>query len=279
MKKPKKKMSAKRKPAARKTKPAARKAKPAAKKSAKKKSAKQAAKRAPKKAARRAPKKMASKRPAARKAAKRTAPKAAKKRAAKRAAKPTRLRVVAGRKPKRVAMPAKRAFETATTGATAKDLVLFELERARVAVLSSIQGIAPATAHRPIAPGKWSIREIILHMVTRDQARLQEMERALQGERVSWIELDTETQDRLNAEKLEALDAFGWDETLRMLHATRERLLDELMSVPAEPAELWSTAHPFGEMLAGLAPHDRHHAEQIKAARTAPVESESPAGV
>jgi hypothetical protein len=51
---------------------------------------------------------------------------------------------------------------------------------------------------------------------------------------------------------------------VRQLHATRRQLIEELESVPDEPAEVWTDAHPFGWMLWALVPHDRHHAEVIQ---------------
>jgi hypothetical protein len=41
-------------------------------------------------------------------------------------------------------------------------------------------------------------------------------------------------------------------------------LMEAVEGVPEQPAEIWSPEHPFGWMLNGLPPHDRHHAEIIK---------------
>ncbi len=53
----------------------------------------------------------------------------------------------------------------------------------------------------------------------------------------------------------------------RLLEATRGELLAALLAAPAEPAERWTQAHPFGATMLELPRHDRHHAEQIKNAR------------
>ena len=63
------------------------------------------------------------------------------------------------------------AFARQQSGASEKERVLFELERARVAVTAAIQGLGAAAADRPVAPGKWTVREIVLHLVVRDRAR------------------------------------------------------------------------------------------------------------
>ena len=68
----------------------------------------------------------------------------------------------------------------------------------------------------------------------------------------------------INAELMAPLRALDWDEALRLLHRARELLMEELESVPEEPADVWSPDHPFGWMLQALPPHDRHHAEVIK---------------
>ena len=56
---------------------------------------------------------------------------------------------------------------------------------------------------------------------------------------------------------------------MRLLKTTRQQLMEALEAVPAEPAELWTAQHAFGEMLLLLPPHDRHHADQVKASRIA----------
>ncbi len=178
--------------------------------------------------------------------------------------------------PKRVAAPGKRvaaapeftpAFEPQRQIANPKELLLFELQRARVAVMASIQGITGGTADRPTAPGKWSVREIVLHLIVRDRVRLDEFAAVLGGARPSGIALDEVAMARMNELHLGPLRPLSWDEAVRLLQATREQLMSALISVSSYPAEMWTDAHPFGAMLRALPVHDRHHAEQIKNAR------------
>jgi len=192
------------------------------------------------------------------KAAKRRKPATAAKAAPKPAKRPVRRRARKAFSP---------AFATQRAAATAKELLLFELERARVAVSAAIQGMSPASAERPIAPGKWSPREIVLHLAMRDQARLDEFDAVLAGATRSWASFDAAAYARINEQHLAPLRALSWDEAQRKLHATREALLERLLAVPPEPAERWSAAHAFGAMLVALPRHDRHHAEQIRNAR------------
>jgi len=192
------------------------------------------------------------------------------KRAVRKTATP-RLTVVAGKRARRPKAAVKNKAKAAPassfpqrSGASPKQLALFELVRARAAVLGAIQGLTAASANQPMTGGKWSVRETVLHLVTRDQARMREGEAALRGQSASWKGIHDPEMSAINAEMLSPLRSLDWDETLRLLHRTRELLMEELESVPEEPAEVWSPDHPFGWMLQGLPPHDRHHAEVIK---------------
>jgi hypothetical protein len=146
--------------------------------------------------------------------------------------------------------------------ASAKQLLRFELARARAAVLSAVQGLTPGSGNDPIAPGKWTPREIVLHLVTRDEARLRELDAVLRGANPSWK--GTEDWTEINETNLAPLRHHDWEEALRLLHRTRQELMERIESVPEEPAGVWSPEHPFGGMMGGLPPHDRHHADQIK---------------
>ncbi len=213
-----------------------------------------------------AAKRLAARRAAERAAAPRPAPRAAAPRrpaaAPPRRPAPPKLRVV--RRP----APPSPAFPQARDG-SAKQRVLFELVRARTALMAALHGLGGGTEERPLGPGRWSIREAVLHLVTRDRARLQEFESTLHGRRASWIDLPQVTTTRMNEEALAPLRHHGWDDALRMLQLTRQQLMEAIEAIPAEPAERWTQEHPFGEMLLMLPPHDRRHAEQIKAARMA----------
>jgi hypothetical protein len=165
--------------------------------------------------------------------------------------------------PRRRAASRPRSFPQ-LDGATLRQQVLFELLRARAAVLSAIQGLPPGRAEQPLATGTWSAKQTVLHLVARDQARLRELEPALRGVPASWQRMDHARMARVNDADVERLGRLGWDEAVRLLHVTRRQLIEELESVPDEPAEVWTEEHPFGWMLRILPAHDRHHAEIIQ---------------
>jgi len=179
------------------------------------------------------------------------------------AAKHPRLGLVsrAAKKPPKLAPPP--AFPQ-TEGATGKQIVLFRLIKARAQVHAALQGLVAGAAEKPLAEGKWNTREIVLHLCCRDRARLREFEAALRGVQVSWRDFDDEEMARVNARDLAGLSHLPWDEAVRLLHATRESLLEAVEGVPEEPAEVWEAEHAFGWMLQRLPIHDRHHAETIK---------------
>ncbi len=165
------------------------------------------------------------------------------------------------------AKPFTPAFAAQRQAASARDLLLFELQRARVAVHAALKGMGAGSALQPIAPGKWSPHEIVLHLVARDQARLGEFDAVLAGAAPSWALFGPADWPGVNEGHIAPLRALSWDEAVQRLTATRERLLAALLAVPPEPAEVWGAGHVFGAMLLGLPDHDRHHAQQIQQAR------------
>lgn len=171
------------------------------------------------------------------------------------------------RSPRTHAAEAAPAFASQRAGASAKELLLFELQRARVAVQAAVQGVAPGSAERPLAPGKWTLREMVLHLAVRDRVRLEEFERVLAGDDASWRSADDTRMAEINEAHLAPLRHHSWDEALRLMQTTRDQLMTRVHAVPADPDSRWSEAHAFGRMLLALPPHDRKHAEQIKRAR------------
>jgi hypothetical protein len=159
------------------------------------------------------------------------------------------------------------AFSAQRAGADARAELLFELQRARASVKAAIQGLAGGNAERPIAPGKWSIKEIVLHLSERDRVRLEEFGRTLGGQARSWAGATRAEEDEINEIHLAPLRAHTWDEAVRRMDSLREQLLLRLSQLPGQPDDVWRRGHAFGDMMWALPVHDRLHAEQIKLAR------------
>lgn len=234
----------------------------------KKKVATRAVRRGPAKAKKKstAKRRVAKKRPVAKKrsAAKRR-PVARKRAAAKQPSARPKLRVVKLRRPK---TPPPPAFPQ-TSGATPKQVYLFDLVRARAAVLAAIQGLSAYAADKPMAEGKWSVRLTVIHLIARDRARLHEIDAAVVGKRASWIGSQEQDWARMNAAEMAPLSSISWDEALRLLQSTRQKVTEAVESIPEDPPHVWAAEHPLMEMLAGLPRHDRHHADIIKRWREA----------
>ena len=141
---------------------------------------------------------------------------------------------------------------------------MFRMVRARATVLAAVQGMSAATAEIPFAQGKWNARETILHLVTRDRARLREMEAALRGIQASWNGLDPAQQAVVNEQDLVPLRHLSWEDALRLLLTTREQLIEAVESIPETPEDVWKEEHPLGWMFQRLPNHDLHHADIIK---------------
>ena len=230
------------------------------------------AKPAPKPARRKPARKLAPKRTTKQQAGAKSAPKPAPKRAARPAPKAVR-KVARKRVPKPVARktakraPVPPAFAAQKAGASPRELLLFELVRARAAVKAALQGLASGSTVRPVAPGKWSPLEIVLHLSERDRVRLEEFDRTLAGVPRSWASLTEADMVAVNEAHLGPLRAHTWHEAVRRLDALRDELLERLAAVPDLPADVWLKGHAFADLIWGLPDHDRHHAMQIKNAR------------
>ena len=176
---------------------------------------------------------------------------------------------------KKIAAPKPRPFAGAMENASAKDLAIFDLVRARVEVQAAIQGLQSDTANRPVGEGKWSPREIVLHLHYWDREMLPYVERAWRHD-----ERPPHTKDQILTENGSFLGELGhhdWDEARRLLQHSREQFLEELQSVPEEPAEMWSSEHALGRLIRILSHHDRHHAAVLKDARSrAPANATEP---
>ena len=145
---------------------------------------------------------------------------------------------------------------------------MFRMVKARASVLAAVQGMSAATAERPLGEDKWTVRETILHLVTRDRVRLREMEAALLGLRPSWDGADALLQAQVNEKDLVPLRALSWEDALKLLLTTRQVLMEALESIPEDPPEVWGEDHPLGWMFQRLPAHDLHHADIIKHWRT-----------
>jgi len=152
-------------------------------------------------------------------------------------------------------------------GASVKLAVLFEMARARTAVLAAIQGLVPGSAERPHAEGRWNTRQHVLHLAFCDETYVIDLEIVRGGATPARVNSTKEDDDRENAEALARMDHLSWDEAQRLLHTARLRLLEAVEAV-GETESVWDEGHLFRRILRSAAVHDRHHADAIKRWRT-----------
>jgi hypothetical protein len=167
------------------------------------------------------------------------------------------------RRAKRRSADPVREFAGAKAGATMKDLALFGLERSRVAVHAAIQGLGAGAANQPIAPGKWTARQMVLHIAFWDREIVQK-HLELAAARNQRADIHRSHLDAMNRAGVEGLEHHDWEAAKRLLQSTYEALWDAFDSIPAEPAEVWALEHAVGELVREVTDHDRHHADVIK---------------
>jgi len=201
-------------------------------------------------------------------AKRKTAPKKAAKRAPSRkaAAKRPAAPVLWNSEKTRAAAKAPLVFPQ-RAGASVKLAVLFEMARARTAVLAAIQGLLPDSAERPHAEGRWNTRQHVLHLAFCDETYVIDLEIVRGGATPARVNSTKEDDDRENAEALARMDHLSWDEAQRLLHTARLRLLEAVEAV-GETESVWDEGHLFRRILRSAAVHDRHHADAIKRWRT-----------
>jgi len=152
----------------------------------------------------------------------------------------------------------------ATQGASAKQRMVLELVRARVAVQGALQGLQPPMVEERPASGSWTVRDHALHLCHLDAEVSRALESALHGIAPSWADFDEDDTDEFNSTGVEALRHLDWDDVRRLLLSSRMALMEALESISEEPEEPWQPSHPFAAMLKDLAENDRHHADIIK---------------
>ena len=147
--------------------------------------------------------------------------------------------------------------------------VISALATARAELLDAIAGLTPRDAERPMGQGKWNARETVLHLVTRDRARLHEWDAVIAGAPPSWRGHEAAEDAQRNAREVGELRDHSWDRALALLDSTRREIQEKLATVPEEPSTIWQPEHPFGWMMEALSKHDRHHAGAIRRWRAA----------
>src|SRR5579864_1871982 len=115
-----------------------------------------------------------------------------------------------------------------------KKLQVFQkLEQAWTALKKSYAGLSEAQLTEPGVLGKWSVKDILVHVTTWEEEALKYLPLILTGGRPPrYIQFGG--IDGFNAQMAERKRDLAFPEALRQLEDTHRRLLDYLHSVPEE---------------------------------------------
>jgi hypothetical protein len=147
-----------------------------------------------------------------------------------------------------------------SAGASSRQLVLFQLVRARARVLAALQGLTSSPTPRAGAPAASDVRELVSGMIAIDRSTRAEVESHVTGGADRSAVPDTGVMTP---------ESSSWDDLLRRLDTERQALIEAVERIPELPAEVWSSHHPVGERLASLSQSELEQADLIKGLRGA----------
>lgn len=131
----------------------------------------------------------------------------------------------------------------------------------------SLQSLSEEQANAPYQEGKWSPKEILMHMAEWDrftlEHRLQRMKESEKLEDVEW--------GPFNEQAAKLSKEYTFDEVIALAKQNRQQIIEELESIN-EPE--WTKPFNIGEHVLTLKEyfsdfvwHDTHHKEQIESIR------------
>lgn len=142
--------------------------------------------------------------------------------------------------------------------------VIADLERSRDATLP-LFGADPAALARSYAPGKWTMRQVLVHLADAETVLFDRLRRLLADDKpLLWAYDENLWAERLDYHHRDLAVAA------RLFASTREAVLELARAVPADRqqrAGVHSEAgrKTFAEVLAIVPAHNLHHLEQVRA--------------
>lgn len=141
---------------------------------------------------------------------------------------------------------------------------------ARKALFVSIKTIGDDEASIPNSIGKWSIKDVIAHLILWDEELLRGMNRLLKRDRPAFLDKDW---DGMNARAVAARKSQSLKELLEDLKKSGEKIevfvngLDEseLSSSRGHKWKMWDITIQW--IVCGNIEHDKHHTQRILAWR------------
>jgi hypothetical protein len=143
-----------------------------------------------------------------------------------------------------------------------KDELLGELEKARSELRASYQGLSGEQMTRLGAVGEWSVKDVLSHVASWDEAMLADLARIVRGDTpaLASIDLESASFDAANAAIMSQRRSLALGEVLRGLDADRA---DVMAAVGCLPDSALAEGQ-FGRILLQItAAHDGEHSGGI----------------
>jgi uncharacterized protein (TIGR03083 family) len=141
-----------------------------------------------------------------------------------------------------------------------KNEYIVRLNEQRLNVLKACEGLSDEESSRPMAEGKWSVKDTLGHLAAWEGEVIRAFEQKARGERPTIGDIaDFDAWNKVEAAKRKDRSP---EEIRRELHEGRTRLLTILNDLPEE-ADLWAPERSTAKMLEMLIEHDTHHWHQI----------------
>jgi len=140
-----------------------------------------------------------------------------------------------------------------------------ELARQIDAALLKLRSISSAEADRPLAPGKWSPKHVIGHLIDSAANNHQRFVRAQEG---AALEFPAYAQDHWVASQ--DYQRRGWDELTSFWHSYNRHLSHVIGRIPEDRRNVLCRIGTAGPVTLGYLVHDylvhlRHHLAQLRA--------------
>jgi uncharacterized damage-inducible protein DinB len=127
--------------------------------------------------------------------------------------------------------------------------------------LKAIDGLSDEEISRPMAEGKWSIKDTLGHLAAWEGEVVKGFRQKANGERPSIS--DIKEYDPWNATETAKRKDLSADEIRAELMENRENLLSIVQAFPEDDEKVWDPARYTAKMLGMLMQHDAHHCKAI----------------